>query len=472
MTKAILLWFRNDLRLEDNPAFWEACQKGIPIIPLFIDSSEEHGDWALGAASRSWLHHSLQSLQASLEKFGLKLILRQGKSSKILDEILEESGAQEVYWNRRYEPALIQNDKNLKEQLGKKSIAVKSFKANLLFEPWEIENKQGKAFQVYTAFWNHCCKQLESIGSAHPLPKQCASPSQWPKSLKLEELHLLPKISWDKNFYSIFQPGEKTAQKRLKDFIDKATHYSTQRDIPSEEGTSRLSPHLHFGEIGPKQIFLELRKLNNDGAQVYLKEIFWREFAHHLLYHFPQTATQPLREEFNRFPWHRNQHALEAWQKGKTGYPIVDAGMRELWTTGWMHNRVRMIVASFLVKDLLIPWQAGARWFWDTLLDADLANNTMGWQWSAGCGADAAPFFRIFNPTLQGEKFDAGGRYVRRWLPELSRLPDRFIHQPWEAPAEILKKAALQLGRDYPFPTVDHGVARKHALEALAKIRK
>jgi deoxyribodipyrimidine photo-lyase len=359
-------------------------------------------------------------------------------------------------------------------------VAVESFNAALWHEPWTILNKSGKPFQVFTPFWRHCLAQSDPPAPL-PAPRRLAVPMKWPKSLALEELGLEPRINWAEGLRAAWQPGEAGAAGNLKKFLTSAfADYSEQRNRPDLVGTSQLSPHLHFGEISPQQIWHGLTSLAEKrnlpaadwrGSQ-FVAEIGWREFAHHLLYHFPHTPTEPLRPDFTKFPWRKNAAWLKAWQHGRTGYPLVDAGMRELWTTGWMHNRVRMIVASFLVKDLLLDWREGARWFWDTLVDADLASNTLGWQWVAGCGADAAPFFRVFNPTAQGEKFDPHGDYVRRWCPELAKLPTEWIHQPDQAPSEVLKVAGVKLGRDYPEPIVSHAIAREVALEAFAQIRR
>lgn len=485
--KTVIVWFRRDLRLSDNPAFWQATQLSQAILPLYIHAPEEEKTWRPGAASLSWLHHSLSALKKELEEKGLRLIFRKGPSLKTLQNIVEESGASALYWNRCYEPALIQRDQLIQSHFKNKTLDVKSFKTKLLFEPWEIQNKQGKPFQVFTPFWNHCLGKIHEIEKVLPVPKEIIACSKKMESLDLNELKLLPSHPWDKNFYKIltptgtsfckdqnFTPGEKGAQLQLQRFLKNISPYKQQRDFPASTGTSKLSPHLHFGEISPKQILFALFKnegkalpqkintQNESSAESFLRELGWREFAHHLLYHFPDTPEKPLRKEFEKFPWQTNQKFMKAWQQGLTGYPIVDAGMRELWKTGWMHNRVRMIVASFLVKDLLLSWQEGARWFWDTLLDADLANNTLGWQWSAGCGADAAPYFRIFNPVLQGEKFDPEGKYIRKWIPELEKVPNEFIHQPWKS----------KIKTNYPSPLVDHNIARQQALSALAKIKK
>ena len=393
--------------------------------------------------------------------------------------MVRATGAGAVYWNRRYEPAVIARDATIEETLLAKGLAVESFNGALLNEPWTIQNQSAKPFQVFTPFWRHCLAQPDPAGPL-PTPKHLSAPAKWPQSVPLDELELEPKISWADGMHAAWQPGEAGATDSLKLFLTKAfDDYSVQRNRPDVTGTSRLSPHLHFGEISPRQVWHGLRRLAAKrglpvekwrGSQ-FLAEVGWREFSHHLLYHFPHTPTEPLRANFKQFPWRKNAVFLKAWQQGRTGYPIVDAGMRELWATGWMHNRVRMIVASFLVKDLLLPWQEGARWFWDTLVDADLAQNTLGWQWTAGCGADAAPYFRVFNPTSQGEKFDPQGDYVRRWCPELSKLPTGYIHAPHEAPVDVLPRPGVEPGRTYPQPIVNHAVAREVALEAFARIK-
>jgi len=469
------VWFRQDLRLQDNPALAAAVARGGPVVPVFIWDEAGEGDWAPGAASRWWLHHSLAALDAALRECGLRLVVRRGESGAVLSELIKSTAATAAYWNRRYEPAAIARDTALKASLG---IEAKSFNAALLFEPHTVKNKSGGPFQVFTPYWRHCLAlPVEAPGKlrAGLLP----APARWPKSADLSELGLLPEIKWDAGLAQAWQPGEAGAQARLKRFVAAIPGYADARDQPAAGATSGLSPHLHFGEISPRQIWAAVAAQGKDsgvfppsrGAQVYLKEVGWREFAHHLLYHFPATPAQPLRAEFAAFPWRKDARQLRAWQRGLTGYPIVDAGMRQLWATGWMHNRVRMIVASFLVKHLRLSWQEGAAWFWDTLVDADLANNTLGWQWSAGCGADAAPYFRIFNPILQGLKFDPAGDYVRRWVPELAKLPDKFIHEPWEAPMDVLVTAEITLGRTYPQPIVEHAEARAAALAAFQGMR-
>ncbi|HLH54227.1 MAG TPA: deoxyribodipyrimidine photo-lyase, partial [Verrucomicrobiae bacterium] len=371
-------------------------------------------------------------------------------------------------------------DGEIKSALRQQGAQAESFNAALLHEPWTIRNQSAKPFRVFSPFWRTCLAQPDPA-EPQPVQKHLPAPSEWPKSLQVEELELLPKPDWAGGLRAAWQPGEKGAAANLAQFLKSSFDtYREQRDRPDLPGTSRLSPHLHFGEISPRQVWHGLAKAASKravpGAQwrnsSFVTELGWREFSHHLLFHFPTTPSDPLRPEFAKFPWRKDDGFLRAWQRGQTGYPIVDSGMRQLWATGWMHNRVRMIGASFLVKDLLLPWQEGARWFWDTLVDADLAQNTLGWQWTAGCGADAAPYFRIFNPIRQGEKFDPDGAYVRHWCPELSKLPAKYIHNPSTAPGEVLVRAGVVLGRDYPPPIVSHAIAREVALEAFSKIKQ
>jgi deoxyribodipyrimidine photo-lyase len=470
--RSTIVWFRQDLRLVDNPALLAATAAGAAIIPIFIWSPQEEGHWPPGAASCWWLHQSLTQLDASLRSLGSRLIIRRGSSLQTIRELLDQTGATSVYWNRRYEPAARARDRQLQSALLKLGVESESFNGSLLFEPESIKTKEGKPYLVFTPFWRNC---LEYSPPPQPQPalKAIKSPHRWPTSLQLKELNLLPKLNWANGFAKIWNPGEAGAAENFNHFLKQSlSQYSIDRDLPAKICTSRLSPHLHFGEISIRQIWADLKKQKNSPAvKRYQSELGWREFAYHLLFHFPQTTRNPLRKEFSKFPWLNNRAKLRAWQQGRTGYPIVDAGLRELWQTGWMHNRVRMIVASFLVKDLLISWQQGAAWFWDTLLDADLANNTLGWQWTAGCGADAAPYFRIFNPTSQGQKFDPQGEYVRRWIPELADLPDEFLHSPSQAPEEILTRASIELGKTYPHPIVDHRSARVRALTAFKKLK-
>ena len=476
-----VVWFRQDLRLQDNPALHAALAHGHPVIPVFILDQEGAGTWKLGAASRWWLHHALAALDAALRERGARLVIAQGVSLAELSRIVRSSGAGAVYWNRRYDPAGLTADAQIETLLTGDGVEVRTFNASLLHEPAAIANKQGRPFQVFTPYWRHCLTQPVEpplVLRARSMP----APSRWPDSLELGDLDLRPRLGWAAQFPAHWQPGEAGAREKLRRFLTHAMdEYAVGRNLMATAGTSRLSPHLHFGEISPRQVWAEIKKVGaaagvfppGKGAGVYLSEIGWREFAYHLLFHFPHTPERPLRAEFDRFDWAKDPRGtkLRAWQRGRTGYPIVDAAMRELWAIGWMHNRARMIVASFLVKHLRLPWQSGAAWFWDTLVDADLANNTLGWQWSAGCGADAAPYFRIFAPVLQGEKFDPAGEYVRRWVPELARLPARYIHSPWTAPPADLAAAGVELGGNYPRPIVDHAEARNDALAAFKQLR-
>jgi deoxyribodipyrimidine photo-lyase len=429
---SILVWLRRDLRLDDNPAVLAAAAAGTPVIPIYVWAPDED-DPPPGAASRWWLHQSLKVMRAALAALGSELILRRGPSAEVLTRLASEVGANSVLYNRLYEPAAIARDRRVDAELRAFGLTVTSFPGNQLFEPGTILNSTGKPFQVFTAFWN-ACRRAPAPVPPQPAPARIAAPDKWPESLPLSELQLEPTIDWAAGLRESWQPGES----RLT--FD-ATDYDTLRDRPDLDATSRLSPHLHFGEVSVRRVWHAYRH-----AEPFLRQLAWREFAHHLLFHFPQTVREPLRPEFRRFPWEMDARLFQAWTRGRTGYPLVDAAMRQLWHTGWMHNRARMVVASFLVKHLLIPWQEGAAWFWDTLVDADLANNTLGWQWAAGCGADAAPYFRIFNPMLQADKFDPNGDYIRRWVPEIG------------TPA-------------YPRPVVDHKAARARALDAYAAIR-
>lgn len=478
-TAPTIVWFRRDLRIDDNPALVAAVERGAPVLPVFVWAPDEEQGWSPGAASQWWLHQSLASLQQDLQRLGSPLVLRSGESLAELRQVIDETGAEAVYWNRGYEPAVVERDQEIKAAVEDTDLDVHSFNGNLLYEPWEIQTQQDKPYQVFTPFWKNCQSRDEP---AEPVtaPSKLQAPVDSPESLPLEDLKLEPTIDWAAGFREEWQPGAAGATKRLDEFIANAiADYPDDRDRPDRVGTSRLSPHLHFGEIGPRRVWETLsqacshdrRTAEGKGLDVFRRELGWREFAHHVLFHFPDTADEPLRGQFNEFPWGNDGKALRAWQRGMTGYPIVDAGMRELWHTGWMHNRVRMIVGSFLTKDLLISWREGAKWFWDTLVDADLANNTLGWQWVSGCGADAAPYFRIFNPVTQGKKFDPDGQYVRRWIPELGQLPNRWIHEPWSASSEVLTDADVRLGETYPEPIVDHGEARQAALHALEQTK-
>lgn len=466
-----LLWLRRDLRMADNPALHHALQEARRVIPVFIHAPEEEAPWSPGAASLWWLHHSLAALSTQISRLGSRLIIRRGHSLTTLQQLIEATGATLVCWNRLYEPAVIARDTHIKVTLKDQGIECSSHNAALLFEPWEVRNQQGKPFRVFTPFWKHCQTRLAEQHLPLPAPSTLPTIDSALTSLSPSELQLLPSIPWDTGMRGHWQPGEAGAQARLQSFIDVAVHdYKTSRDRPDKPGTSLLAPYLHFGEISPRQIVAELNA-QGVAAEPYVRQLGWREFSHHLLYHFPHTPDKPLDVRFENFPWDKNAAALKAWQRGRTGVPLVDAGMRELWHTGYMHNRVRMVVASFLTKNLRIHWLEGARWFWATLVDADLANNTLGWQWTAGCGADAAPYFRVFNPVLQAERFDPDFAYLRRWLPELARLPDKWITRPWTAPATELHKVGIELGQHYPQPIVDLSLSREAALAAYAQIK-
>jgi len=476
-----LLWFRHDLRLQDNPALHAALTRGAPVIPLYIWDEAGEGAWPAGGAAKWWLHRSLAALDDSLRARGSRLLIRRGNARAVLRELVVSTEAGAVYWNRRYEPAIIARDQAIKTEFAAGGLDARSFNGALLHEPHTVLNKQGRPFQVFTPYWRTCLA-LPVTPPMKFAAKTLPAPARWPDGVELDELGLKPGVAWDGGLAKTWQPGEAGAARRLAQFAAKAMDdYDDERNRPDHDGTSMMSPWLHTGELSPRQVWAAVKARSTDtgvfppsnGARVFLAELGWREFAHHLLFHFPHTPTQPLREEFARFPWADDpgDRKLRAWRRGRTGYPIVDAGMRQLWHTGWMHNRVRMIVASFLVKHLRLSWTHGAAWFWDTLVDADLANNTLGWQWTAGCGADASPFFRIFAPVLQGSKFDPNGDYVRRWVPELARLPAEHILAPWEAPATVLAAAGVELERNYPAPLVDHARARAEALAAYKQLR-
>jgi deoxyribodipyrimidine photo-lyase len=473
-----LVWFRRDLRLTDNPALTAAVERARHVVALYVHAPDEEGEWAPGGASRWWLHHSLFRLDAALRERGGQLCVRSGDTLVTLIAVAREAGAGQVYWNRLYDPALAKRDTRIQEALLEAGVDCESFNAALLHEPWEVRTGQGEPYRVFTPFWRTCAARLDALPRPLPPPRRIPAPATTPVTLALEDLRLTPRIRWDSGLHEAWQPGEAAALARLDAFAEGAmTAYADGRNRPDRPETSRLSPHLHFGEIGPRQCLAAVRNAIAErpvakvGADSFVRELGWREFAHHLLHHYPHTSTSPLDTRFDAFPWEPNDAWLEAWQQGRTGYPIVDAGMRELWATGWMHNRVRMIAASLLAKNLRQSWLRGARWFWDTLVDADLPNNTLGWQWTAGCGADAAPFFRIFNPMLQTERFDPERAYLRRWLPELRSLPDTWIHRPWEAPPTVLSAAGVELDRSYPRPIVDFRDSREAALAAYGAIK-
>ena len=466
----VLLWFRNDLRLTDNPALDRAARTGRPVIPVFVLDDDQPGNRPLGGASRWWLHGSLDALQTALEALGSRLVLRRGAADAVLARLVHETGATDLVWNRLYDPDAVRRDKKIKARFAGSGVAARSFNASLLFEPWTIRTGQDAPYRVFTPFWRRCIET--GFDGPSNGPSALPAPAAWPAGDRLDDWRLRSSTpDWAAGLRAAWRPGEAGARERLDAFLaEGVARYHADRDLPGAAGTSRLSPHLHFGEIGPRQIAAALEPPGRGrGPSAFLRELGWREFSHHLLYHHPEMTDTNLRREFDRMPWQDDPDALRRWQRGRTGYPLVDAGMRELWTTGWMHNRVRMVTASFLTKHLLLDWRLGEAWFRDTLVDADRANNSAGWQWVAGCGADAAPYFRVFNPVAQSRRFDPGARYLRQWLPELGRLPNGLLHAPWEAPAAVLDAAGVRLGADYPHPMVDHAAARERALEAYRR---
>ncbi|KRG43945.1 deoxyribodipyrimidine photolyase [Stenotrophomonas pictorum JCM 9942] len=460
-----LVWFRRDLRLQDNPALQAALAAGHDPVPVYVHAPAEEETWAPGAASDAWLHRSLAALDADLRARGSHLVIRRGPSAGALQQLIAETGAQAVYWNRKYEPVTQPRDAAIKRDLRQQGLQVESHNGYLLFEPWELTTQQGGPYKVFTPFWRNALSRWR-------LAELCAAPDMLAAhgidGLPLEALGLSPRLAWDAGFWERWQPGEAGAQQTLEVFTDGALNgYCEQRDLPDRVGTSLISPHLHFGEIAPWRIAHVLQGIRSAGRNAdidgYLRQLGWREFSWHLLHHFPQTSDANLNPRFDGFAWAPPQQALlEAWRQGRTGIPIIDAGMRELWATGYMHNRVRMLVGSFLCKHLRIHWLQGARWFWDTLVDADLANNSMGWQWIAGTGADAAPYFRVFNPVTQAQKFDPQARYITRWVPELAKLPVKARFAPWLSPGLLAEMAP-----SYPAqPLVDLAEGREAALAA------
>ncbi|HWL81784.1 MAG TPA: deoxyribodipyrimidine photo-lyase [Roseomonas sp.] len=468
MTEApTLLWLRQDLRVADNPALHAAA--GGPVLPVFVLDESAAGRWATGGAGRWWLHHSLAALGAALAERGAPLLLLRGDTHEVIPALAARIGAAAVHAGRQHAPWTRARDEAVAEALRRDGRSLHLHDGALLIEPERLRNGQGRPYAIYTPF----ARAVMALGDPPPpvpAPRRLHGVQPPGAGLALDELGLLPRPDWAAAFPDYWTPGEAAAQARLHEFLeDAAGEYDTGRDIPGEDGTSRLSPHLHWGELSARQVWHGVMQHGGQqgGRGTFLREILWREFSHHLLWHRPELPEQPLRSDYARFPYQPDHALLRAWQQGRTGYPIVDAGMRQLWQHGWMHNRVRMVAASLLVKQLLQPWWDGAAWFWDTLVDADLANNSANWQWVAGCGTDATPYFRIFNPVLQGRKFDADGAYVRTFVPELARLPDRWLHEPWSAPAEVLRGAGVVLGRTYPAPVVEPEAGRARALAAL-----
>ena len=476
--RPVIVWFRDDLRLSDHSALHAAAETGAPVLCLYIHDETSPGLRPHGGASRWFLHHTLGALSKALAAIGGRLDIAEGPAEAVILDLSGKIGAAQVFWTRRYGASEMRIDAAIKSALGEAGVTAQSFNGQLLYEPWTVKTKTGTDFKVFTPFW----KAARASGDPRqplPAPARLSAapyPAAAPARAALNDLSLLPtKPDWAGGLAQTWQPGEAGAQARLAAFLDgEIAGYAANRNRPDMPSTSRLAPFLRFGAISPRQIFhateaaAHAGEINRNDADKFLSEIGWREFSYHLLFHFPGLAAKNFQNRFDAFPWRApDARALEAWRRGRTGYPIVDAGMRELWQTGFMHNRVRMIVASFLIKDLLIDWRAGEAWFWDTLCDADPANNAAGWQWVAGSGADAAPYYRIFNPLLQGEKFDPEGRYVRKYIPELGRLGKTWVHRPWEAPPEELARAGIRLGQDYPMPVVDHAKARDSALAAF-----
>ncbi|SDF42748.1 deoxyribodipyrimidine photo-lyase [Limimonas halophila] len=472
-----LMWFRSDLRVADNPALAAAIDHGHPVVPLFVLDEETPGAHAPGGAARWWLHQSLRALADALDRLGAPLVLRRGPAETVVPAVAAAVGAGAVHWNRLYEPWANDRDARIKADLRARGVHAESHNGRLLAEPWGIKTGADAPYKVFTPYWKAFRARPEPEA---PLP----APERVPggvtaDSETLDAWGLTPTApDWAHGLRAAWTPGEAGAHARLNAFLETSlAGYPELRNRPDTAGTSRLSPHLHWGEVSPRQVWAatRARMAAEPGVESagwdFLRELVWREFSYHLLYWWPEIPETTWKSQFRAFPWRDDADAYAAWTAGRTGYPVVDAGMRELWATGWMHNRVRMIVGSFLVKDLLLPWQWGERWFWDTLVDADLANNSASWQWVAGCGADAAPYFRIFNPVTQGQKFDPEGGYVRTWVPELARMPAKHIHAPWQAPPQVLTGAGVRLGETYPHPVVDHSAARKRALAAFETIK-
>lgn len=472
--QSVIIWFRQDLRLHDNLALLHAVHSNCSIIPIFILDDENAGDWKYGGASRWWLHESLKSLQQSLQG---NLLFFRGKADDIIPRLVTKFDIRGVYWNRCYEPWRTNRDAHIKGILKTLNVDVRSFNSALLWEPWEVKKNDGSPYKVFTPFYRKGCLSLPSPAYPIPINSPLNFSNGFAEYADLGILQLLPQIPWYSEMIKHWSPGEISARKKLLYFLEHGLkNYKDSRNRPDYEGVSQLSPHLHFGEISPREVWHSVREygiihgLETD-VDHFCSELGWREFSHSLLYYNHDLTHIPIQKKFIHFPWSKNSHALDSWQKGLTGIPIVDAGMRQLWRTGWMHNRVRMITASFLIKNLLIPWQDGQFWFWDCLVDANLANNAASWQWVAGCGADAAPYFRIFNPVTQGQKFDPEGKYVKTFVPELLNLPIKYIHNPWDAPPSILKDCGVILGDTYPLPLVDLAASRQKALEAFQQIK-
>lgn len=471
-----ILWFRQDLRIQDNPALNYALKNKYKILPVYIRDDKNADVWKNGEASNWWLRHSLNALNQSL--FG-SLQIFSGDAWHIMTQLIQMHMPNAVFWNRCYEPWCMARDSEIKDKLIERNLEVMTFNASLLWEPWSVKKSDGTPYKVFTPFYKKGCMSQPEPKMPHtePVHRDAFLKPELNTQNQIEDIFPLPAIKWYTRIETFWSPGETGAIKRLDDFLDgNLKGYKRFRDTPDENRTSRLSPHLHFGEISPHVVWHKTRACGIRGGleedmHCFCSELGWREFSHSLLYYNEDLPEEPIQRKFRNFSWDKNDSALIAWQKGRTGIPIVDAGMRQLWQTGWMHNRVRMIVASLLVKNLRIHWRHGEAWFWDCLVDADLANNAASWQWVAGCGADAAPYFRIFNPVAQGEKFDPNGNYVRTYVPELHALDAKYIHKPWDAPQHVLQDAKVSLGKTYPNPICDLKETRNKALECFRQIK-
>jgi len=465
-----VMWFRQDLRLADNPALSKALEDG-KTLPIFIFDNVNSKEYINGAASKWWLHHSLTKLNKSLKS---KLCFFIGNPIDILNEINNKLKISNIFWCRCYEPWRIKRDKKIKKYFNDQNINVNTLNGSLLWEPWNIAKKDGTPYKVFTPYYRKGCLNSDKPRMPLPVPNLSNLISIENYGLNIDDLDLMPKQNWYSKMTSLWSPGEEGGLNKIEEFISNGlNNYKEGRNFPSNQNVSQLSPHLHFGEVSPNQVWYRAKtkegKLGiKKDLDHFLSELGWREFSFNLLYHFPFLPKENLQKKFDNFPWDNDKDKLKKWQRGLTGYPIVDAGMQELWQTGYMHNRLRMVVGSFLVKNLLLHWHHGERWFWDCLIDADLASNSAGWQWIAGSGADAAPYFRIFNPITQGQKFDPEGRYTRKYLPVLRNMPDKFLFNPWEAPEDVLKSADVKLGDNYPLPIVEIGSSRQKALEAFS----
>ena len=467
--KITIHWFRSDLRIADNPSFSHAC-KNSHVIPVYIFEETKMDDFPLGRASLTWLRRSLILLD---KKLSGKLLILRGDPLRTLKTLIKENNVKAVFWNRCYTPWRIARDSNIKTTLQAMGIECCTFNGSVLREPWEVLKDDGTPYKVFTPYYRKGCAEIDLPRLPLPAPKQIS----YAKISRIKQDPLektLIESKWQNKILRHASIGEDNARKKLEKFLESGiSNYKKGRNFPSLEHVSKLAPNLHFGEISPNQVLSAINSITTDeNTDHFMSELGWREFSYYLLYHFPQIAHKNLQRKFDAFPWVSNPKALNDWQFGQTGIPMVDAGMRELWETGSMHNRLRMIVGSFLVKNLLIDWRLGANWFWDCLFDADLACNTAGWQWIAGCGADAAPYYRIFNPVLQGKRFDPKGEYIRQYVPELKKLESRYLFSPWEAPDSALYKAGVRLGKSYPYPIVNLSESRRTALEAFKTLKQ